>query len=165
MKKLLTILAVIVGAALGIKAETLPYIKTNSGKKIDASQMMASGSSGTEFIIAFPASDVDMWDVGCQEIYITSALDIKVTWKNNAIADGGKIDVKAYTITSIARSPSDEIREFEKAVNKTFMLTSTNRFSVYVMNMKTSSSDGYMAIPTAVWGRRYIHLCYRDNAE
>ena len=157
--------------ALSSYAETVPYIQTNSGKKLDASQILNTSSSGTEFVVALPPNELyseTNWSTEYQEIYITSPFNITVRWKSNINGGSGigtPISVPAYRITKISLQQSDEIREFEKPVNKTFTLTSAKRFSVYVMNRKVTTSDGYLAIPTSAWGKEYIHLCNYDNPE
>ena len=154
-----------------LKAENVPCIITNNGKKIDAAQILNSNTSGTDFIIALPANELRSSandNSEYQEIYLTSPFNTTVRYKSNINGSGGlgtPINVEAYNISKISLDQSNEIREFEKPINKTFTLTSPKRFSVYVINRKITTSDGYLALPTSAWGTQYFHLCNYDNPE
>ena len=168
MKRILLATLAFIAIVISVKAETVPYIKTNSGKKIDAAHILNAAATGNEFVVAVPPNELAGVGADYIEIYITSPFNTTVRWRKNISGGSGlgtPITVPAYKITKISLTIDDEIREFEKVINKTFTLTSGKRFSVYVMDRKPTTSDGYLAIPTSSWGKEYIHLSNYDNPE
>ena len=74
MKRIFLPILAFFALALSSYAETVPYIQTNSGKKLDASQILNTSSSGTEFIVAVPPNELANVSADYIEIYVTSTV-------------------------------------------------------------------------------------------
>jgi hypothetical protein len=137
----------------------------------------ASGAQGTEFIVAFPCNDNSPFERNTQfEIYIATSADVaNVRVRAGDDPAEKRFQVLKNRITTMSLEaggplqlqPSLEIRALESEVvtQKGVVITSDKPISVYVLSAKTFSSDGYLAIPTSAWGRRYMPVCYFDFKE
>lgn len=129
---------------------------------------------GNEFIVAWPlnngsagASSPDL------EVYISTRFpeaNVEVIFSGDN--SRRRFRVVKNTVTtmstsktgSLALSAAYEIThaECELAVPKGLIISSDVPISVYVINSKIVSTDGYMAIPTHVWGTEYRPIAYFD---
>ncbi len=117
---------------------------------------------GKKYILAFPPNESASfgWSDSALEVYVSSPTDTKV----NVDVYGKKSshDIIAGEVlvlddaAGILKSKA-EIREPNKALNKTITLEADLPISVFVLNMKSTTSDGYMAIPVDHWGKEYLH--------
>jgi len=176
MKKLftLTLALCLVALAMTANAQNTRIEKIKQGF---GNQMLTGGSNaqGYEFIVAFPQNEVATWTSGDLFIFVSSAkptvVELQNARTNGTIAR--KTITKPYSVITF-RTPvelnmaRDEIRvPYETPQdNKAFrIVSSSSPISVYCLNTKSTTSDGYMAIPVASWGTDYIHACYYDNNE
>lgn len=135
------------------------------------SDMLQSPNNlGTEFWIAIPPNEINPFPVDELEIYVASAHETEIEVYD---ASAGKF-FKRKLVPNEIRKLSDrrgetnwawEVREAEKAVQKGIRITSTKPISVYVLNSKVTTSDGYMAIPVSSWGTEYLATTYYDFRE
>ncbi len=148
--------------------------KSAIAKKIpSAAQMLNNSAQGREFWIAIPPNEFDGGYPALElEIYVTSSRDTKVTIEHPGSGFSITKPVKAYSITTLSTAPPDpstnwawEIRDDEKASNQGIHLTADQPISVYVLNAKDVSADGYLALPTTVWGTQYMHMSIYDFGE
>lgn len=149
-------------------------LHAQSKKVTTALQSSANGAQGTEFIVAFPLNDGSPLEADPQmEIYIATSYD-------QAVVDVQYLETNSKTRYIIVKdqirtlnagnggvNPSWEIEanQSEIVTQKGIIITSDKPISVYVINAKSVSSDGYLALPTSVWGRRYLSIGYYDFAE
>jgi len=129
-----------------------------------------NGAQGTEFWIAVPPNEVPGYPVNGLEIYVASAFDTEVTVFEAETGMRYKKTIKKGEIRTLSDSRGEtkwawEIRNAEVPELKGVQLTSKKPISVYVVSSKIFTSDGYLALPTSVWGRDYIVTSYFDFKE
>jgi len=129
-----------------------------------------TGSEGREFYVAFPYNDTKQQPGQNLAIYVTSKVDNKVTIFNAYLGLNITRTVKAYETFEFSTNKGTfgwdaEIFDFEKELDASIRITSEQPVSVFCMNSKSVSSEGYMAIPTKNWGREYIHNSFYDFNE
>ncbi|MCX6139384.1 MAG: hypothetical protein NTX15_00870 [Candidatus Kapabacteria bacterium] len=129
-----------------------------------------TGSQGTEFWITIPPNEINPYQVDQLEVYIASAYDTEVEYLDAGRSTTYKRPVKAYEIRTLSDLKGEtnwtwELRNSEQIEKKGIRLRSKKPISVYVLNSKRFTSDGYMAIPVSAWGREYIATSYYDFKE
>ncbi len=133
------------------------------------SETINSGE-GTEFYVAFPLNDFKYQAGQNMAIYVTSRVDNQVTISNDSSGLSVTKVVKANetvefsTVEGSFKWDYEMVDELEKT-NKSFKITSIEPISVYALNSKQVTSEGYMAIPTRSWGKEYIHNSFFDFSE
>ncbi len=130
---------------------------------------MTSGnmSQGRLFYIAFPENehpDFVIDDVNLS-IFISSVFNTNVTLTgpdgtviSDSIFSG---ETKSFDLTNFTDF-NWEVDECEQIIQKSIKITSEKPVSVYGMNIKQYSSDGFMAIPVKSWGNEYFHCAFYD---
>jgi len=136
-------------------------------KEPTAEEMLITPAQGREFWIALPPNEVLNWYDPVTEMYITSAVDTKVTLEFPHLGVKLVKDISAMHITTFTNLKNElnvlwEVRESEKVTNKGIRITSPDPISVYVLNAKRWSSDGFLALPVSALGTKYIHNSYYD---
>jgi hypothetical protein len=138
-------------------------------KKPTADQVMNTGSQGTEFYFAIPPNEILPFPVEGLEIYVASAFDANVTLFDYAGDRETRFKLKSYEVKTLSDRKelnwSMEIRDAEIPVRKALRLKADKPISVYVINSKTTTTDGYMAVPVNGWGTDYICVTYSDFKE
>ncbi len=132
-------------------------------------EMLNNSAQGREFWIAIPPNEVPDYNPNVLEIYVTSAKRTKVTLSSNTGFSMTKT-VEPMQITTFTTADGSlgwdwEVRESERITQKGLKLEADQPISVYVLNAKTYSSDGYLALPVTALGKEYYHLCYWDFNE
>ncbi|MCX6147670.1 MAG: T9SS type A sorting domain-containing protein [Candidatus Kapabacteria bacterium] len=133
--------------------------------------MQSSNSTGRLFYVAVPPNDVTSQPTQALDFFVTSSYDTKVTLSNDATGLYIIKNVKKNTVTSFSNSygdidwARDEVRISELPIAQGMRLEADEPISVYVMNSKSVTTDGYLAIPVTMWGTRYIHLAFWDFKE
>lgn len=132
--------------------------------------LSVNGAQGTEFWIAIPPNEINPFPISKLEIYIASAFDTEVEVYEPAGQTSFKRKVTANQIRTLSDGRGEtkwnwEVRVSEQVVPGAIRLTSTKPISVYVLNSKVTTSDGYLAIPTSAWGNEYIATTYYDFRE
>ncbi len=132
-------------------------------------EMLNNSAQGREFWIAIPPNEVPTHTPHVLEIYVTSAKRTKVTLSSNT---GFKItktvepmQITTFTTADGSLSWQWEVRESERITQKGLKLEADQPISVYVLNGKSYSSDGYLALPVTALGKEYYSLCYFDFKE
>ncbi|GBD07432.1 hypothetical protein HRbin21_01257 [bacterium HR21] len=145
-------------------------VQGQSAKVPPAEWILNNSAQGREFWIAIPPNEVDGYPGQLLEIYVTSSYNTEVTLYS--ALDGRVIrkPVRAMDITTFSLLNgelfwSDEIRESETVTQKGIRLSAPQPISVYVLNGKQYTSDGYLALPVNVWGTEYMHLSYYDYED
>lgn len=126
-----------------------------------------NNSVGFDFIIAIPPNETEGFAFSSRlEIYVASQEETEV----DLIFAGVKIEtftVKPFVVKTIKLDPKKaEIRISEKALDNTYQLKSHKApISAYVLNSKSMTTDGFMALPNNALGTEYIHCSYWENGE
>ncbi|MBI2794780.1 MAG: choice-of-anchor D domain-containing protein [Ignavibacteria bacterium] len=141
-------------------------------KKIPTAEEMLSvnGAQGREFFIAIPPNEILPYPTQGLELYIASAFDTEVEVTDYAGNRKYKRKITAGDIRTLSDTKGEtnwtwEVREYDRVTKKAIRLKADKPISVYVLNSKVFSSDGYLAIPTAAWGNEYIVTSYYDFRE
>jgi hypothetical protein len=133
-------------------------------------QMFANSSQGREFWIAIPMNDPQNTEPHALEIYVTSTKNATVTMESQAMGVELSKSVTAMKITTFSSIAGEcsfqwECSNSEVADSKAIRLFASQPISVYVLNAKLTTSDGFMAIPLNSLGTEYIHCSYYDHNE
>ncbi len=146
--------------------------KSTIAKKIPSSaQMLNNSAQGREFWITIPPNEFDGGYPALElEIYVTSSRNAKVTIEHPGSGFSTTKPVKAYEITTFTTADKSanwawEIRDDERASNQGIHIISDQPISVYALNAKSVSADGFLALPTTVWGTQYMHMSLYDFGE
>lgn len=128
------------------------------------------GAQGTEFWIAIQPNDYIIQQAQALELYIASAYDTEIEVFDVGNNMKFRRQVKSYQILTLNTNNSTvnwgwEVREDETPIYKGIRITSQKPISVYVLNSRRFSSDGYLALPVSVWGTDYIATTYYDFKE
>lgn len=130
----------------------------------------APSSFGTEFMIAIPPNDAQSYPVQALQIMIASPFDATVQIFDYERGSQRTRKVLAGTTLMLSDDRGEtswawEVWEPDVALRKGVRITSDQPIAVWVLNSKVVSSDGYMALPIATWGREYRVMSYYDFNE
>ena len=143
---------------------------TAQPRKPNAESMLNSGALGTEFWIAIPPNEINPYPVEELNIYVASASSTQITVFDASSGKRFNRSIKANEILTLSDAKGEtnwtmELRDPEQVVPKGIKISSPTPVSVYVLNSKTATSDGYMALPVSSWDREYIAASYYDFKE
>ncbi|MFA7325603.1 MAG: IgGFc-binding protein [Candidatus Kapaibacterium sp.] len=128
-----------------------------------------NASEGTRFLIAFPQnertsnSSRDDFNTNVKlAIYISSSTDATITLENHSNSKVLTRTIKkdeVLTLDNFELGKQSEIEETSDGLisNKVIEILSDKPISVFVINSKNNTSDGYLAYPVSEWGNNYIH--------
>ncbi len=133
-------------------------------------QMLNTGSLGTEFWITIPPNEINPYQTEALEVYIASAFDTDVEIYDTS---GDKLirrRARAFQTLTLSDATNEtnwtwEVRDAEQPTRKAIRIKSQKPISVYVINSKVYTTDGFMAIPVNAWGTEYIATTYYDFRE
>lgn len=153
----------LIGHAQGNKADVLKRIPT-------AAQMLDNSTQGREFWVAIPPNDQLAQANLNLEIYVTASKNATVTLEHPGSGYKVTKPVQALKITTFTTADETakwvwEVREDEAPANQGIRVSADQPISVYVLNAKEVTSDGYLAIPTSAWDKDYIHCSFWDFNE
>ena len=114
----------------------------NQVNQMNANSFIITGKENTEITITNPRGQV-----------------FKIQYQKNKIL---KIDEESNPGIILTK---DEIWESETFQNKVFKITSNTDISLQVVMKKGLSSESYLAMPVATWGKNYIHNSYWELKE
>ncbi len=140
-----------------------------ASKKIQ-NALMGQNSLGRLFYVTLPPNDSQQIAADALEIFVSASENTTVTLSNENTGLSLTKPIKAYKVTRFSSKDGDfgtDVENFTSGMvmNTAMKVESPTPISVYVINAKPVSSDGYMAIPVSSWGTRYIHLSYWDFKE
>ncbi len=155
---------------LYVLALSPPSLTARIPKVPPAEWILNNSAQGREFWIAIPPNEVDGYPGQLLEIYVTSSYNTEVTLYSAADGIRRVKPVRAMEITTFSLLEgdlfwTDEVRESETVTQKGIRLSAPHPISVYVLNGKAYTSDGYLALPVNVWGTEYMHLSYYDYED
>lgn len=149
---------------------TFTAIQAQVPPEVAKALLSVNTTQGKDFWIAIPPNEVNPFPTNELEVFIASAYDTEITVFDASGDKTYKRQVKANEIRTLSDKRGEtnwtwEIREPEQVVRKGVRITSKDPICVYVMNSKTTTSDGYLAVPVSAWNTSYIHCGYYDFRE
>ncbi|MDC1068045.1 hypothetical protein OAQ99_02670 [Candidatus Kapabacteria bacterium] len=139
-------------------------------KKLSNQLMSGANSLGRKFIIAFPMNEIPTHPTQALDVYIASSEETQVKIFNELTGFERTLNIQPGDIGVLSSALGDlaweyEVREVDDVVEKGFSIISDKPISVYVMNSKRVSTEGFLAIPVSAWGTEYRHCSYYDFNE
>lgn len=127
-------------------------------------------SQGREFWIAVPQNDYSNPLVNALEIYVTSSQSTTVTVEHSISRFRLTKEVLPYTVTTFSTRDGGalwnwELTKSEQIESGAIHITAEHPVSVYILNAKERSADGYTALPVQAWGQEYMHCSYYDHFD
>lgn len=132
--------------------------------------LLNKNALGKYFVIAIPPNDLPNNGLQLLALFVAASEEttVRVSTPDGLIGQYliPKLKVKNISTAndlnwSMMLNDNDE----EQVTNKGIILESDKPISVYVINSKLFTSEGYMAIPVNAWGNEYIHCSYFDFKE
>jgi hypothetical protein len=129
---------------------------------ISSAQTQQNANEGKKFLVTFPQNTVRNMDNTKLNIYImsTTGANVHISYKHTqremdiTVPPNGMITLP-YTYFGNAADIED--MSSGQISDKVFEINSDNYISVYVVNSKEFTSDGYLAYPVSEWDNNYIH--------
>ena len=161
---------------LAVVATLFAVIPSQAQRKIPTSEQLLSvnGAQGTEFYLAVPQNDGYPFEAApTLEFYVATSYDtsvIDVSYAETGETKRYRVLKNAVLTLSTRNNRANAAWQIpwnssEQTVPKAVIIKATKPISVYVLHAKQVSSDGYLALPTSVWGKRYIVTSYYDFRE
>lgn len=127
-------------------------------------------TQGKEFWLAVPLNDSKAQPLLALEFYVTSKYNTLVTLEvpGTAFISSKKLVANQVAIFSTKNGSASydfEIVSTQIVDPRGIHIYADRPISVYVMNAKEVSADGYLALPVRTWGTEYIHCAYYDFNE
>lgn len=130
-----------------------------------------TNSMGRYFMLALPPNEVKNYPAQVAAIYVAASEVTKVQLTSPLGTVITKTCQPYSTVSFTSLNPKDqfswdsEVWESEVVVNKAWTIKTDKPVSVYVLNSKVYTADGYLAIAVADWGKDYIHCAFWDYPE
>jgi hypothetical protein len=136
----------------------------------NADFLLSNSSQGKEFWLAVPLNEGKTQPTLNLEFYVTSQYNTTVTLE---VPGAGFIltkkikalEVVTFTTKNASANFDWEVISSQTPDNKGIHIFSDKPISVYMLNGKEVTSDGYMGMPINSWGTDYIHCAYYDFNE
>ncbi len=168
MKKF--ILLIFIALLLPGLVQSNDIVKNTIKKDLIKEFKLGNYQTGRKFLIAIPPNESNSfgWGDASLEIYISSAEDVNL--KMLVLGKYSETFLKADSVyvvnekDGLAKTEA-ECREYNQVTRKTVTIEADKAISVYVVNSKITTTEGYMAIPIDQWGTKYVHCSYYDNYE
>lgn len=148
------------------------YSKDNlspKAKEVIKKKLLNANTMGKYFVIAFDPNETSInYPKQVLAVYIAASEQTTVRMHSPSGFDRS-YNVPAMGVVTV--STGDDLnwqmenRIEDKVSQNGFILEGDKPFSVYVLNSKSATSDGYMAMPVNAWGYEYIHCSYWDFKE
>jgi len=139
------------------------------GKSLPVEKMLNGDAQGREFWVVIPPNDGPASGVVNLAIFVTSAFNTQVVMEIPGVGKKVTKNIKAFEVVEFSAKTGDIDGSFElweptevPLQNKALKFSAAQPISVYVLNNKNLTSDGYLALPTNTWGRNYINISYWD---
>jgi hypothetical protein len=125
---------------------------------------------GRDFWLAVPLNDVKAQPTLQLGFYVTSSYNTLVTLEvpGTGLLRSKKLranEVAMFSTKDGSASYDFEIVTSQVADPRGVHIFADQPISVYMMNAKQVTSDGYLALPVNAWGTEYIHCAYYDFGE
>lgn len=127
-------------------------------------------TQGKEFWLAVPLNDSKAQPTLALEFYVTSKYNTLVILEvpGTAFISSKKLvanQVVIFTTKNGSATYDFEVLSSQIADPRGIHIFADKPISVYMMNAKEVSADGYLALPVRSWGTEYIHCAYYDFGE
>lgn len=137
--------------------------------KISTSTLNAS-AQGREYWLAVPLNEGKTQPTLNLEFYITSNYNTQVTVEVPGSAFIKTKKIKALEVATFSTKDGSasfdwEVVSSETPDNRGIHIFADKPISVYCLNGKEVTSDGYLGLPISSWGTDYIHCAYYDFNE
>ncbi len=159
----------------GIDTQAKKPTRDQTLRKLKEDNTFVNSPQGQEFWIAIPPNEADDQPIGntdeiAIEIYVTAWEDTEVTVEYPGTNHKVTKKVEALTITTFSSEEQEtsflwEVRTSEEALDMGVHVYSDEPISVYVLNHRRVTSEGYLALPMSACGTKYMHLAYYDFME
>lgn len=161
---LLTALASFAGQTNDAKTEAILKRMKNPDLQLNAS------AQGREFWLAVPLNTGKDQPTLNLEFYVTSSYNTLVTLEvpGSGFVVSKKLEalkVVTFTTKDATASFDWEVVSSQIADNRGVHIYADKPISVYCLNGKDLTSDGYLGLPISAWGTDYIHCAYYDFNE
>ncbi|MFZ9760318.1 MAG: choice-of-anchor D domain-containing protein [Candidatus Kapaibacteriota bacterium] len=156
---------------LGLHAQSHRQNFPELAKKFPAPEAVLNNSAqGKDFWFAIPMNDNAQAPLNAIEIYVTGSSNTIVTLEVPGQGFSRKkalraLDVVTFSTRDGSVSTAWEVTSSEVPDDIGVHVFADAPISVYVLNAKPVTSEGFLALPTSVWGTEYIHLSYYDFNE
>ena len=152
-------LLLVLVAALSISA-SWSTVHAQNGEK-SAPSLMGSNSEGFRFMVAFMQNEVEWCRPGGTDLRILVGSRFTTRFQVR-FQEGYTVDtiVQAFHVVQIGVPLSYEMigeGVFQHGIE---IVSSDKPITVTVYNGKSTTSDGYLAIPVNSWGTQYVSACY-----
>lgn len=139
-------------------------------KQLIRDHTLFNSAQGREFYIAIPPNEVQDYTANVLEVYITTSKKTQVTMESPGLGVKLTKDVEPMKITTFSSANGEttfqwEMRESERVMDKGLRFVAGQPISLYCLNAKVYTSDGFLGIPVSAWGTEYIHCSYYDFNE
>ncbi len=138
-------------------------------KALIRDHMLFNSAQGREFWIAIPSNEDPTYSTDVLEIYVTSSKQTTVNLETGLGGSFAKqiqpMDITTFSSNDGTASFSWEVWESEKVLKMGIRIYADQPLSVYVLNAKPMTSEGFLALPTSALGTEYIHCSYYDHNE
>jgi hypothetical protein len=140
-------------------------------KKFPAPEAVLNNSAqGKDFWLSIPMNDSPVQPLNALEIYVTSSSNTFVYLEVPGLGFARRKPLKALDVVTFSTrdgsvSTAWEVNSSEIPDNIAIHVFADVPISVYVLNAKPVTSEGYLALPVSVWGTEYIHCSYYDFNE
>ncbi len=136
----------------------------------NADFLLTNNTTGKDYWLAIPLNEGKTQATICLEIYVTSiyatTITLEVPGTGFSVTKSIKASEVAIFSTKDATASFDwEVVSSQAPDNRGIHISAPQPVSVYVINAKEVTSDGYLAMPTNSWGTEYIHCAYYDFNE
>lgn len=169
-KFILTMIAALMAASAFAQGDDVP---ADVRAKLMNNMKNGGSTLGTHFVLGFPPNEREVgFPVQDLAIFIGAPEETEVTLSNTTgdiiTVTVPKQDVALFSTVGAMYPLSWAYENWinERPVrDKAIIVRAKKPVSVYVMNSKVTSSEGYLAIPVDSWGKEYIHCAYYDFRE
>jgi len=122
----------------------------------------ALDSKGTDFLIAF---QTNAFEDGTQQLHITSdfVTQATVNYPVNNPTFTATVDVKPGEITVVNIPSTSQTWPLGVPANNAVAVTSPQEITIYTTNLRSTSSDAGLALPTDVFSFKYIVASYTTS--
>lgn len=161
---ILIFLSIILITNISLSNDLSPKAKEKLKEK-----MLNSNALGRYFVVAFPPNEIpESFPKQLLGMFIAASEETRVRITSPSGFD------RSYTVPQMGvisvNTDNDlnwsmENREEDVVSKNGFVIESDKPISVYVINSKRTTSEGYLAIPVNAWGYEYIHCSYWDFNE
>ncbi|MBK9250292.1 MAG: choice-of-anchor D domain-containing protein [Ignavibacteria bacterium] len=171
MKFLAKVLVVLFSSTLALSAQTHDAKTEAIINKLKISTMTLNASAqGKEYWLAVPLNEGKTQPTLNLEFYVTSSYNTVITLEVPGAGFIATKKIKALEVATFSTLNASanydwEVVSSQTPDNRGIHIFADKPISVYCLNGKQVTSDGYLGLPISSWGTDYIHCAYYDFNE